>query len=112
VAFFSAAPPAVHDRLRAHLEHAHDAEVVLVSGSLADRPALLAELDSPAAGRAEVYLTEIKAAAIDVVAETAETRGVPVVFADNELVPLPGEPDLDEAVAALADAVIAAGAAA
>ena len=112
VAFFSTAPPAIHDRLRAHLQDAHGAEVVLVSGSLADRTALLADLDSPAAVEADVYLTEIKAAAIDVVAEAAETRGVPVVFADNEVLPLPGEADLDEAVAALADAVIAAGAAA
>jgi cyclic 2,3-diphosphoglycerate synthetase len=110
VAFFSTAPAAVHGRLREHLEHAHGAEVVLVSGSLANREARLAELGSPAAAGAEVYLTEIKAAAIDVVAEAAETRGVPVVFADNEVLPLPGEPGLDEAVAALADAVAAAGA--
>jgi cyclic 2,3-diphosphoglycerate synthetase len=110
VAFFSTAPAAVHGRLREHLEHAHGAEVVLVSGSLANREALLAELGSPAAAGAEVYLTEIKAAAIDVVAEAAQTRGVPVVFADNEVLPLPGEPGLDEAVAALADAVAAAGA--
>ena len=51
--------------------------------------------------------TEIKAAAIDVVAEAAESRGLPVVFADNEVLPLPGEPDLDDAVTALADAVVA-----
>jgi cyclic 2,3-diphosphoglycerate synthetase len=108
VAFFSTAPAAVHDRLRAHLEREHGAEVVLVSGSLADRDALLAELDTPAAAAAEVYLTEIKAAAIDIVAETAETRGIPVVFADNEVVPLPGERDLDEAVSDLADAVVEA----
>ncbi|HXV34440.1 MAG TPA: hypothetical protein VD769_10565 [Gaiellaceae bacterium] len=112
VAFFSTAPAAIHERLRTHLEDAHGAEVVLVSGSLADRTALLAGLDSPAAARAEVYLTEIKAAAVDVVAEAAETRGIPVVFADNEVLPLPGEAGLDEAVAALADSVIAAGAAA
>ena len=111
VAFFSTAPAAIHDRLREHLEREHGAEVVLVSGSLADRSALLAELDSPEAARAEVYLTEIKAAAIDVVAETAETRGLPVVFADNEVLPLPGERDLDAEVVALADAAIAARAA-
>jgi cyclic 2,3-diphosphoglycerate synthetase len=110
VAFFSTAPAAVHDRLREHLERAHGAEVVLVSGSLADRKALLAELGSTQAAGAEVFLTEIKAAAIDVVAEAAETRDVPVVFADNEVLPLPGEPSLDEAVVALADAVAAAGA--
>jgi cyclic 2,3-diphosphoglycerate synthetase len=107
VAFFSTAPAAIHDRLREHVEHEHGAEVVLVSGNLADRESLLAELDSPAAAEAEVFLTEIKAAAIDVVAETAETRGVQVVFADNEVVPLPGESDLDAAVSGLADAVIA-----
>ncbi len=110
VAFFSTAPATVHERLREHLERAHGAEVVLVSGSLADRETLLAELASPALAGADVYLTEIKAAAIDVVAEAAETRGVPVVFADNEVVPLSGEQRLDEAVAALADAVAAAGA--
>ena len=82
-----------------------------MSGSLADRSALLAELDSPEAARAEVFLTEIKAAAIDVVGETAETRGLPVVFADNEVLPLPGERDLDAEVVALADTVIAARAA-
>jgi hypothetical protein len=34
------------------------------------------------------------------------------VFADNEVLPLPGEPSLDEAVSALADAVAAERAAA
>ena len=90
VAFFSTAPAAIHDRLREHLEREHGAEVVLVSGNLADRDALLEELDSPAAAAAEVFLTEIKAAAIDVVAEAADTRGVPVVFANNEVAPAPG----------------------
>ena len=107
VAFFSTASAAIHGRLGEHLEERHGAEVVLVSGNLADRAALLADLESPAVAAADVFLTEIKAAAIDVVAEAAETRGVPVVFADNEVLPLPGEPDLDDAVVALADAVAA-----
>jgi cyclic 2,3-diphosphoglycerate synthase len=107
LAFFSTAPAAIHERLREHLEREHGAEVVLVSGNLADREALLADLDVPAAAEAEVFLTEIKAAAIDVIAEAAETRGVQVVFAHNEVMTLPGERDLDEAVTALADAVIA-----
>jgi len=107
LAFFSTAPAAMHDRLREHLEHEHGADVVFLSGSLANRDVLLDELDSPAVAGAEVYLTEIKAAAIDVVAESAETRGLPVVFADNEVLPLPGELDLDELVSGLADGVIA-----
>ena len=107
VAFFSTAPTAIHERLGEHLEREHGADLVLLSGNLANRDALLVDLDSPAAADAEVFLTEIKAAAIDVVAEAAETRGVPVVFTDNEVLPLPGEPDLDEAAAALADGVTA-----
>ena len=43
---------------------------------------------------ADVYLVEIKAAAIDVVAEAALERGVQVVFAENEVV----SPELDDAV--------------
>jgi len=71
-----------------------DAEIVHVSRNLADRDALrgeLAELD------ADTYLVELKAAAIDVVAEHALARGARVVFADNEVV----APGLDEAILAL-----------
>lgn len=69
-----------------------DAEVVHATASLADRPVLRAELELV---DAEVYLVEIKAAAIDVVVETARERGAEVVFADNEPVSLAGEPNLD-----------------
>jgi cyclic 2,3-diphosphoglycerate synthetase len=78
-----------------------DAEVVHVSRNLADRGRLRAELPGV---DAEVYLVEIKAAAIDVVAEAAVARGAQVVFAANDVVPLPGEPDLDGEILALADA--------
>src|SRR5438093_39958 len=60
-----------------------DADVVHVSRSLADRAALRAELDRV---DADVFVVEIKAAAIDVVAEAAAARGVDVVLADNEVV--------------------------
>jgi len=56
---------------------------------------------------AELFLVEIKAAAIDVVAEAARARGLPVVFVDNEVRPLLGEADLDECVRALAASVVA-----
>jgi cyclic 2,3-diphosphoglycerate synthase len=107
VAFFSTSPAAIHDRLRAQLEDEHHAEVSFVSGSLARREDLRAELDSPAVRAAELYLVEIKAAAIDVVAEVAKERDVPVVFADNQVVPLEGEPSLDEHVRLLAEAAVA-----
>ncbi len=80
-----------------------DAEVVHASASLSDRAALRRELEQV---QADVYLVEIKAAAIDVVAEAAEARGAEVVFAENVPVSLPGEPDLDEELRALVDAVL------
>jgi cyclic 2,3-diphosphoglycerate synthetase len=83
VAYFSTAPAAVHETLARHLAEAHGAEVVHVSGSLARRRALRAELEHV---DADVFLVEIKAAAIDVVAEAAVARGRELVFADNELV--------------------------
>ena len=76
-----------------------DADVVLVSRNLADREALRRDL---AESDAEVYLVEIKAAAIDVVAEAAEERGAELVFADNEVVALDGANLEDELEALVA----------
>ena len=92
VAYFSAAPPSAHMRLRAHLEDAHGARVVHVSGALADRDALRVELEGV---DSEVFLVELKAAAIDVVAEAALARGAEVVLAANDVVPVEEVP-LDE----------------
>lgn len=99
VAYFSAAPPDAHELLRAHLEDAHGARVVHVSGNLADRPALREELRGLSA---EVYLVELKAAAIDVVAEAALARGADVVLAANDVVPAARELDLDELLLGMA----------
>jgi cyclic 2,3-diphosphoglycerate synthase len=103
LAVFTTAPAAIHDRLRDHLEREHGAEVALLSGSLALRDELRSELDSEAARTVDAYAVEIKAAAIDAVAEAAERHGIPVVFMDNEVVPLDGETDLDRLVEALAN---------
>jgi cyclic 2,3-diphosphoglycerate synthase len=100
VAFFSTAPSAIHDRLRSHLEDEESAEVVMISGNLSSRDALRADLASEAARAAEVFLVELKAAAIDVVAEAAEKQGVQIVLADNAVMPLEG--DLDAKLRALA----------
>jgi cyclic 2,3-diphosphoglycerate synthetase len=77
------------------------AGVVFASRNLSNRAALQDDL---ARVEADTYVVEIKAAAIDVVVEAALARGVKVVFADNEVVPLPGEPDLDEALLGLVPA--------
>ena len=71
-----------------------DAEVVAVSRNLADRERLREDL---ARVDAELFLVELKAAAIDVVAEAAAERGVDVVLAANDV----DSPGLDEQLAAL-----------
>jgi cyclic 2,3-diphosphoglycerate synthetase len=93
VAYFCTAPKPAHARLAEHLAEAHGVTVAHVSGNLADRAALRAEL---ADVDADVFLVELKAAAVDVVAEAALARGARVVLAANDLVGVPGEGDLDE----------------
>jgi cyclic 2,3-diphosphoglycerate synthetase len=58
------------------------------------------------AAEADVFLVEIKAAAIDVVCEAAADLGLPVVFADNDVVPVAGQGDLDTALRGLADTAL------
>ncbi len=96
VAFFTTAPAESHEALARHLAEQHGAEVTQVSGNLARRDALRADLEQ---ADADVYLVEIKAAAIDVVAEAALEHRRELVFADNELVT---EADLDAQLLALA----------
>jgi len=93
VAYFSAAPESALERLRRHLRDVYGADVSHVSGNLADREALHEELPRV---DADVFLVELKAAAIDVVAEAALERGAEVVLAANDVVPLSGNEDLDE----------------
>ena len=103
VAVFTTARPDAHARLRAALHEHHGAEVVLVSGALADRPALRAAIDLV---DAEVFLTELKAAAVDVVAEAAAERGAALVFLANQPVALDGSSAVDDLLGQLvADAI-------
>jgi cyclic 2,3-diphosphoglycerate synthase len=71
-----------------------DAEVVHVSRNLARRDVLREELESV---DADVYLVELKAAAIDVVAEAALARGAELVLAANDVV----SEELDERLLSL-----------
>ena len=78
-----------------------DAEIVHVSRNLARREALREELERV---DAEVYLVELKAAAVDVVAEAALARGAEVVLAANDVV----SDELDERVLTLAKQAVRA----
>ncbi|MBA2461539.1 MAG: 2,3-diphosphoglycerate synthetase [Actinobacteria bacterium] len=100
VAFFSTAPPSAHEGLAKHLGEEHGAEVVHVSSSLANRTGLRKELETV---DADVFLVELKAAAIDVVAAAGRERGVKVVLAGSDVLPAKGEPDLDSELLRLAE---------
>jgi cyclic 2,3-diphosphoglycerate synthase len=104
VAYFTTAPPEAAERMAAEI----DADVTAAVAALSDRVSLRRALETPEVRAAETYLVEIKAAAIDVVAEAAVQRGARVVFCDNRPVSLPGERDLDEALLELADQAVGA----
>jgi cyclic 2,3-diphosphoglycerate synthetase len=75
------------------LTDVHGAQVIHVSGNLADRGLLRRELVDV---DADVFLIELKAAAVDVVAEAALALGAEVVLAANDVVPVADDEDLDE----------------
>jgi cyclic 2,3-diphosphoglycerate synthetase len=98
-AYFSTAPTGTHGVLAEYLEAEHGADIVHVSGNLAERGALRAELEHVTA---DVFLVELKAAAIDVVAEHALAHGAEVVLAANRVIPISRDWVLDETLLELA----------
>jgi cyclic 2,3-diphosphoglycerate synthetase len=103
VAFFSTAPEPAHGLFAHHLAEEYGADVVHVSGALADRARLRSELERV---DAEVFLVELKAAAIDLVAEAGRERGVEVVLAGSDVRSVDGQ-DLDEELLRLAEEAVA-----
>lgn len=95
VAVFTTAPAEAREAIRAELAE-QGLDVRHVSTSLADRDALRAELESV---DAETILVELKAAAIDVVAEAAAERGARLVLLGSDVV----ADGLDEHLLALAE---------
>ena len=74
---------------------------VVMSSNLARRAALADDLDRAEREGCDVYLTELKAAAIDTVAAHARGTGARVVFVRNRVVS--DDADLDDLLAGLAD---------
>ena len=101
VGYVSTAPSAVLDTLSRHLEEYYGCEVVAASGNLSDRWRLGTDLQGMSG--VEAYLTEIKAAAVDVVTRRGSAEGKPVFYCDNDPV---GE-GLDQTLLALAQEAVA-----
>jgi cyclic 2,3-diphosphoglycerate synthetase len=95
VAVFTTAPADACEAIGAELAE-QGLDVRHVSSSLADRDALRSELERV---DAETFLVELKAAAIDVVAEAAAERGANLVLLGSDVV----AEGLDERLLALAE---------
>ncbi|MEA2554691.1 MAG: cyclic 2,3-diphosphoglycerate synthase [Actinomycetota bacterium] len=95
VFFTTTAPEAVAADQASHLAKNHGCEIVGWSSRLADRAGLTEDLQR--AGRFEVLLTELKAAAVDIACGTALSLGAEVVFVDNRAVVREGK-DLSTAL--------------
>jgi cyclic 2,3-diphosphoglycerate synthase len=93
VFFATTAPEAVLPKLCAHLESEFGCTVVGSSHNLSNRSLLRREMEA-CSGAYDLLLTELKAAAIDVVATAGEEAGVPTVLCDNVPVSVDGG-DLD-----------------
>ena len=96
VAYVSTAPPRILEKLSGHLEQRYGCAVVGASGNLSDRRRLVEDLDRMEG--VEAYLTEIKAAAVDIVTRRGYNEGKPVLYCDND----PVGNGLDEALLRLA----------
>ncbi|HVE75148.1 MAG TPA: 2,3-diphosphoglycerate synthetase, partial [Actinomycetota bacterium] len=99
VLYATTAPKEAGPTLKRHLEEEHDAEVVHVSHSLADRATLRQELET--FDQAEVAVVELKAAGVDVVTRAAMDKDMEVVYVENRPVPVDDQ-DIDELLLKLA----------
>jgi cyclic 2,3-diphosphoglycerate synthetase len=106
VAYFTTAQGEVVEHIKEFISSTYGCTIDFVSTELADRKKLRADLAQLKDSDADVFLTEIKAAAIDVVTEEADRRGVEVVFCDNVPVEIDGQERLAPLLASLAEQAI------
>ena len=106
VLFATTAPEDVKDKLVDYLEENYGCEVIGTTAHLSNRP-LLREDMAKYMDDADVMLTELKAAAVDVATKDAMAHGLEVVYCDNIPVAINDSyPDLTESVIRLVDSAI------
>lgn len=106
VLFATTAPESVKDKLVEYLERNYDCEVIGTTAHLSNRPLLRQDIQKYI-DEAEVMLTELKAAAVDVATKDALTHGLEVVYCDNIPVAInENYPDLKKSVIKLVDSAI------
>jgi cyclic 2,3-diphosphoglycerate synthase len=100
VALFTTAPAAAEPRIRKRLAE-RGVEVELYSPNLARRDALERDIELAVRQHCDLFLTELKAAAVEMVAERAEGHGARLVFLRNRPRSLGVGPELDAELLAL-----------
>ena len=106
VLFATTAPEGVKDKLVDYLERNYDCKIIGTTAHLSNRPLLRQDMEKYM-DKAEVMLTELKAAAVDVATKDAIAAGLEVIYCDNIPVTInESYPDLAESVLNLVDSAI------
>ena len=106
VLFATTAPEGVKDKLVEYLESNFSCEIVGTTAHLSNRPLLREDMEKYM-DEADVMLTELKAAAVDVATKDALAAGLEVIYCDNIPVPISNSyPDLSDSVIKLVDSAI------
>lgn len=106
VLFATTAPEGVKDKLVDYLESNYGCEIIGTTAHLSNRP-LLREDMKKYMDKADVMLSELKAAAVDVATKDALAAGLEVIYCDNIPVAIDDSyPDLAKSVLELVDSAI------
>ena len=106
VLFATTAPEDVKDTLVDYLEENYNCEVIGTTAHLSNRPLLRQDMEKYM-DKADVMLTELKAAAVDVATKDAMAAGLEVIYCDNIPVAIDESyPNLSEEVIKLVDSAI------
>jgi cyclic 2,3-diphosphoglycerate synthetase len=106
ILFATTAPDSIKNVLVEHLEKEYGCEVVGTTPHLSNRP-LLKEDINKYIDRADVMLTELKAAAVDVATKDSLEAGLEVVYCDNIPMAINEKyPDLSKSIIDLVDLAI------
>lgn len=106
VLFATTAPEDVKDKLVEYLEENYGCEVIGTTAHLSNRPLLRQDMEKYL-DKADVMLTELKAAAVDVATKDSIAAGLDVVYCDNIPVAISDSyPSLSDSVIELVDSAI------
>lgn len=96
------APASMKGKIAGHLEQNYGAQVVGVSSNLSNRRLLKEEIEA-AKGKFDVLLTELKAAAVDVVTGIGLDMGLEVIYMDNEPITINNDGTMRELILEVAE---------